>query len=114
MFGFFSISTAIDSVLGLLLTMPTGTTAPFWLSGVWKNDVLALDRLAAAQRLHRIGHALGIEGRFVPRLGRRVPRLEPARGGHQRKQRHAAARLQYLPASAIHSLPLSYCVDAGF
>src|SRR6185369_12929711 len=38
MFGFFSIRIAIDSVFGMALVTPTGTTAPFSaMSGVWKN-----------------------------------------------------------------------------
>ncbi len=68
MFGFFSISIAIDSVFGMLLVMPTGTTAPFSaMSGVWKNTMsLLCDRLAAAQRLHGLCHAVRVEGGLVP------------------------------------------------
>src|SRR6185369_1579652 len=41
--GGFSISTAIDSDLGMLLVIPTGTTAPFSaMSGVWKNTMSLL------------------------------------------------------------------------
>src|ERR1700730_16359247 len=43
MLGFFSIRIAIDSVLGMLLLIPTGTTAPFSaMSGVWKKTMSLL------------------------------------------------------------------------
>src|ERR1700687_6124021 len=43
MLGFFSIRIAIDSVLGMLLLIPTGTTAPFSaISGVWKKTMSLL------------------------------------------------------------------------
>src|SRR6266851_4444052 len=43
MLGFFSIRIAIDSVLGMLLVIPTGTTAPFSaMSGVWKKTMSVL------------------------------------------------------------------------
>ena len=43
MFGFFSTRIAIDSVFGILLVMPIGTTAPFSaMSGVEKNAMSLL------------------------------------------------------------------------
>src|SRR5450755_2161943 len=43
MLGFFSIRIAIDSVFGMLLLTPTGTTAPFSaMSGVWKKTMSLL------------------------------------------------------------------------
>src|SRR5580693_1719820 len=42
-FGFFSTRIAIDSVFGMLLATPTGTTAPFSaISGVWKKTMSLL------------------------------------------------------------------------
>ena len=100
MFGFFSIRIAIDSVFGIALVTPIGTTAPFSaMSGVDTNAMsLLCAGAAAAERLHRLVHRLGLERALVPRLRRRVAGFEPARRGEQREQRDAAAGLQHFPA----------------
>src|SRR5262249_47306715 len=67
-----------------------------------KSDVLALSRLAAAQRLHGLGQTAGIECRLVPRLPPCRTCRKPAGRCEQRQQCRPATRLQNLSTSWIH------------
>ena len=79
--GFFSTRIAIDSVFGMLLVMPTGTTAPFSaMSGVGKNTMsLLCAGVAAAQRLHRLGQRLVSNAALFHACAARVVRRAASR-----------------------------------
>ncbi len=105
MFGFFSTRIAIDSVFGMVLVTPIGTTAPFSaMSGVWKNTMSLLCAGAPPPIAFTVSSIdLRFERRLVPGVGgQRLARLQPSRGRDERQQRDAAARLQHLSASCVH------------
>ncbi len=94
MFGFFSIRIAIDSVFGIVLVTPTGTTAPFSaMSGVWKNVMSLLCAGVPPPSAFIVSSIVLVSNAalFQASAAQRLARLQPAGRRDQRQQRQPAA-----------------------
>jgi hypothetical protein len=106
MFGFFSTRIAIDSVFGMLLDTPTGTTAPFSaMSGVDTNamSLLCAGALPPSAFIVSSSECVSNAALFhAAPCASASPGLSQPAAGDERQQARASARLQHFPASCIH------------
>src|SRR5882672_474177 len=69
-------------------------------------DLRALGGPAAAERLQRVGDALGLERRLVPLLGEGLARADQSRRRREREHAGSAARLEDPAPSDVHAVRL--------